>query len=502
MSTCVQADYTTYTKLNYYDILDKKETLFNIKKALSTYKSKWLKKHKSGGVTNTTFDVAHAILLCIAPTMEDIKKNQPSTLSNFCPGGRLFMFGTRKSIAACIADRKEDFMQNCRPSDRTVYNQIQTLLKAGVLAEKRNYRVTDRKKYNNPLPSDFHPKGHGKFQLIFDEKILVFKKKFKAIFTPANNNYKEKIATKTKISITSNTNPSIIIKQELKTNIDNPQNTDDEVFANANNVSDCSSRKFVNKEERGRIIDNKNKYSARQNDSKEDYFLQQLFELSRTEIYNGAIFSQEEEETAKIALQGRLTAAKAEITAYKGQKIKSFTNSRHYQTRKNQPLSLRLYREKLPNTKNAAFEVLTHAILKQAKNAKQNGYLHKLGKPSALFSSPINFMKAIDYSMSDWRKMNCYYLGRKEKLEQYFAMQSKVDRVYTDILQESYTSIKSAYSKALNQFNNLVNSLKKNTILTESNKSNLVKTFHARVAPLFKHFSKEEKIIIANSLNA
>ncbi len=495
MGTSVQADYTAYTKVNYYDIIDKKETLFNIKKALSSHKSKWLKKHKSGGVTNTTFDVAHALLCCIAPTMEDIKKHQPQTLANFCPNGRLFMFGTRKSIAACIADRREDYMKNCRPSDRTVYNHIKTLLDAGIIAEKKNYRVTDRKNINNPLPSDFCPSGRGKFQLIFDSKILVFREKFKALFAPATGDSWKRLPL--------NTTSCIINKKELKTNIDNAQDSSDEVFASANNVSDCSrSRTFVNKEERGRILVQKAKDSARQNGSKEDYFLQQLFELCRSEIYNDAKFSTAEIEAAKIALKGRLIAAEGEITAYKSQKIKSYTASAHYQELKNQPLGLRKYREKLPNTQSAAFEVLTHAIIKQKKNAQKNNYLHKIGKPSALISGPVNFTKAIGYSMGDFRKMTCYYMAKNEKLESYMILVAKVDRVYTGILHESYLSIERAYSLALTQLKNLTASLSTNAKLTESNKASIKIHFTSRIASIFKKLPHQEKIRIANLLNA
>jgi hypothetical protein len=487
-----------YTTVNFYDVLDKKATILNIRKALSAYKAQWLKSHKSGGVTDTTFDVAHALLLCIAPTMEDIRQHQPETLIPFCKEGRLFMFGTRKSIAACVADRKEDFMQNCRPSARTVFNQINTLLKASILTEKRNYRVINQNNTKNPLPSDFCPTGRGRFQLVFSEQILVFKKKFQGLFLPSKSIIRK--------SLPLDSTSTIINSKELKTNINTESNVDKstkcidkKVFATAHEGAN-----HVKGKERGHKLISKSQVSDHKKDpyqnktfhqTQSDYVLSELFELLRSEIYGGKGFSPDEAQTTKIALSGRLQALEIEIRAYRAKQIQDYKASDHFNQLKRPDIGLKFFTKKLPNIEKSAVQVLTHAILKQAKHAKTKGYLHKLGNPSDLVSSPVNFTHAVSMSMNDWTKMQQYYRNKKDKLTHYFQYEHRIAAAYMDILQYSQQNKEIAYERAVKALISMNTALQKST-LSESNKASLKTSFKTRLTPLFRDLPEHRKSTI------
>lgn len=487
-----------YTAVNFYDVLDKKATILNIRKALSSYKAQWLKKHRSGGVTDTTFDVAHALLLCVAPTMEDIRKQQPDTLVPFCKEGRLFMFGTRKSIAACVADRKEDFMQNCRPSERTVFNQINTLLKAQILTEKRNYRVIDQSNTNNPLPSDFCPTGRGRFQLVFSENILVFKKKFQGLFSPSKSIIRK--------SLPLDSTSTIINSKELKTNINTDSNVDKSIQDSNKNVFAKAHEgvNYVKGKERGHKLVSESKGLSGKKDpyqnktfheTQSDYVLSELFELLRSEIYGGKVFSPDEVQTTKIALNGRLKALEIEVRAYRTKRIQSYKASEHFQQLKRPDIGLKYFTKKLPNIEISAVQVLTHAILKQAKHAKTKGYLHKLGNPSDLVSSPVNFTHAVGMSMNDWTKMQQYYSNKKEKLTHYFQYEHRIAAAYMDILKYSQENKEVAYERAVKALIWLHQSLQKST-LSESNKASLKTSFKTRLMPLFRDLPEHRKATI------
>ncbi|WP_299368355.1 hypothetical protein [Winogradskyella sp.] len=472
------------TNISFYDVIDKQASIKNAKLKLTDYKIKWLKKHKSGGVTSTTFDVFFALLSCVAPTMEDMKKNQPKVYEKAWKEGKFFAFVYNDTLATKINNLKEDCFKVCRLSTKTIYNHIKRLIEAGVITEKLNYNKRGQKGYDNPLPGDLNPKGRGKIQLFFDPKVLKLKPQFAAASAPNTK------------SLPQYTTSCFQKNKELETIIDNDQAVDKVAFANAHNVSD-----HVINEEQGRkkpVIS----YSAnRQFDRKKDYLAYQLFELCRSGIYAGKKFNATLENNALGCIDEHLENIKQLVQAFKADKIKSFQLRVAYKnaTELGKERMLRSYLAKLPENTTCAVEILGHAIVKQANHAKKHGYIHRLGYPVDFLNSN-NFHQAIEYSFNDWKKINNRFFVKNQRYSAYCDIVKKIYGAYSSCMNQSFESVSLAYRNSLVHFQKLQRALSCTTDLTSSNKKSLRDLFLQKFNALFKHLSKEDKQRIIKTL--
>lgn len=474
------------SNIGFFEMLNNKESVKVASRMLDSFQEKWKKKkgHNKGGIVSSTYDVLHALLACIAPTMEDVRKKQPELFIKSLLEGQTFAFVYRTTLVDKINQARK--YSAARLSKETIGNQLKRLMQAGIIIEKRNYSTRKDKngKQVNPLPSDLNPKGRGKIQLFFAPGVLVFHSKYERLKEYLNNSFQ--------LYTIEN---SFYLKRKLnKTIIDKPTNVNNQ---KASAIAESESKTRINKE-LGRRLSQKNKISPRQFDSKKEFNAHQLLELCRARLFDGRVFTDVIEKGSLQTIEDRIKQTIEAVEAYNSEKVKTYTAREKYKNSTRKEWMLRKYREKLPTPYRAAIEIMSFAIQKQEKNAISKGYLCKIKRhnndPVQLFTSS-NFEYALNYSISDWRKINDNFFIKHKSYSAYCTIVGMVGKIYTYILDLAYQSqsIALAYTESLQACGKLQTKINQNTILTESNKKALNVLIKTKFAPLFSSLSQEEK---------
>ncbi|WP_052593216.1 hypothetical protein [Aureispira sp. CCB-QB1] len=473
------------SNIGFFQMLNKKESVKVASGMLDLFQQKWnnQKGHERGGIVSSTYDVLHAILDCVGPTMEDVRKKQPELFVQSILDEKIFVFIYRKTLISKINKGGKHISAELKPE--TIGNQLKRLMEAGVLIEKRNYNLRRAKngELENPLPSDLNPKGRGKVQYFFNPKVLVFNSAFDRLKTYLNNSFQQ-----------YRVNPFYLKRKLNKTIIDKPTNVNNQ---KASAIAESESKTRINKE-LGRRLSQKNKISPRQFDSKKEFNTHQLLELCRARLFDGRVFTDVIEKGSLQAIEDRIKQTIEAVEAYNSEKVKTYTAREKYKNSTRKEWMLRKYREKLPTPYRAAIEIMSFAIQKQEKNAISKGYLCKIKRhnndPVQLFTSS-NFEYALNYSISDWRKINDNFFIKHKSYSAYCTIVGMVGKIYTYILDLAYQSqsIALAYTESLQACGKLQTKINQNTILTESNKKALNVLIKTKFAPLFSSLSQEEK---------
>ncbi len=478
MTTHLIDGFSMPTNVSIFDQIDKFSTIKFAKEKMVAFQTEWRAKHKSGGITSSTFDVFHAILQCIAPTMEDIRYKQPILFQEACQTGKLFAFVYLDTLATKINSLQDSAMSCMRLSKKTVYNQIKRLVEAGIIVEKNNYTCTG---HQNPTKEDKNAKGRGKIQLYFDPKIL----KMKPMPSPS-------LAPNKQLLLQYSS--SILKDKEQKQIIDNAPVVDNAVSAIADDV-------FLNvrSEGQGRKIAPTMQEIELKN--KKDFAAWQQLNLCRSELFAMREMNATLEQKTFEIIKEHISLIEKEIQGYRAQKIKTYCDREAYKNSKFQTSMLKKYCEKLPGVERSAIEIFSHAVQKQAKHAKLNGYAHRIGCPPDFLLSP-NFLKAIGYSVQDWKKIQDNYFVKNQRFGAYCSELGTIGRLYTSLLEVAHESISFAYSQAAIAYQNFKAKLHQNTALTDSNKSALEKIFKGKLEPVFRNLSNQDKSKILDSIRS
>lgn len=483
------------SNVSFFDLINNKETVKIASKKLDLFQEQWKKQkgHNRGGIVSSTYDVLHALLACIAPTMDDIRKNQPELFVESVQEEQIFAFVYRSTLVSKINQGRK--FKSAQLTVETIANQIKRLIEAGVIIEKKNYklrRATKGKlkgKLINPLPSDLSPKGKGKIQLFFNPEVLVFKPKFERLKAYLKNTFQQYRAS----SLYFN-------KSTIRTIIDSACNVDKKKKASA--IAEGESIKIKNKEQ-GRKLEEKSKIPPRQFDKKEDFCTFQLYELCRSRLFNNRHFTQTIEKAAFQAIDQRINQAIEAVRAYKAEKIRTYKARETYQKSTKKDWMLARYREQLPDTYRAALEIVSFAIQKQEKNAINRGYIKKIQRnsndPVQLFNSS-NFEYALNYSINDWRKIQNNFFAKNKSFDSYCTIVGMVGKIYTHVLTLSKESLVHGYLISIQAYQKLKTQLNQNTLLTNSNKKAIDALFKTRFASLFQALSPKEKQHLKQSL--
>lgn len=473
------------SNVSFFNLINNKESVKEASKMLDSFQVKWKKKkgHNKGGIVSSTYDVLHALLACVGPTMDDIRKNQPRLFIKSVQEGQTFAFVYRTTLVDKINQARK--YSAARLSKETIGNQLKRLMQAGVIIEKRNYSTRKDKngKQVNPLPSDLNTKGRGKIQLFFAPGVLCFNSKYDDLKTYLNNSFHlyrvNSFYLNTKLNKTTIDNPTVVNNQK------------------ASAIAEGESKTRINKE-LGRRLFNKNKVSPRQFDSKKEFNSHQLLELCRSRLFDDRVFTDSVEKGSLQAIEDRTKQAVEAVEAYNSEKIKTYTARDKYKNSTRKDWMLRKYRETLPTPYRAAIEIMSFAIQKQEKNAISKGYINKIKRhsndPVQLFSSS-NFEYALNYSISDWRKINDNFFIKNQSYSSYCKIVGMVGKMYTYILDLAYQSqsLALAYSESLQILGKLKTKINQNTILSESNKKAIDALIKTKFEPLFKSLSQDEK---------
>ncbi len=465
--------FSIATNISLYNQIDKFSTAKVAKEKMSEFKTSWLEKHKSGGITSSTLDVFYAFLDCIAPTMEDVRKKQPQVFQESCSTGNFFAFVHLNTLATKVNSLQDESLASMRLKRKTIHNQIKRLMQAGIITDKKNYRSTGK---HNPIPDELDPKGRGKIQLYINKDIL----KFKAIPSPSLPLPEQSLPLYGKTIVLP-----ILKSKELKLIIDNAPTVDNAVSA----IADDVSFDIRGKEQGRKIAPTMQDFEAK---NKKDFLAWQQLNLCRSELFAMREMNATLEQKTIEIIKQRITLIEKEVQCYKSQKIKTFCEREKYKNSKYQVSMLNKYCEKLPNTERAAVEIFSHAVQKQAKNAKNNGYFHRIGCPPDFLLSE-NFTKAINYSMSDWIKIQDKYFIKNQRFSEYCNELGVIGRLYTTVLDVAHESIAFAYSQTAVAYQNFKARLSQNTALTDSNKKALENIFVGKFKPMFQGLNTEQR---------
>lgn len=472
--------------VSFFDVIDKNLTIKLAKEKMCEFQKTWRKTHKSGGVVANTFDVFHALLTCIPPTMDDMRSNQPDVFLDSCRSGTFFAFIYRNTITSKMNNLKDACFANMRVSKETVYNQVNRLLEIGVLVEKKNYKIrreTVKGKSNlvNPLPSDLSPKGQGKIQLYFNPEVLKFKPQYQALFGRIKETLQQYRVN------------SLFLKALLKSTLNRANIVDKKIKASAN--AELNLVNVKNKEQE-RILQQQYQIPRREFFRKKEFFAFQIYENMRQSLYDAKHFHKAIENSSLELIQERLELIENDVRAYRVQKIKTYKERDKYKKAKlrTKDWMLDKYKQKLPKSTESAIEILVFAIQKQVKNCANKKY--SIATPPTYLTS-INFEKALAYSFSDWVKIQDGYFKKNKAYGAYCEELGKIGRIHLKVLDFAYENIHYAYAQARQAYRNFARNIKSNTSLTSSSKERLKQIFGDKVAPIFKNLSAQDKHRIA-----
>ena len=466
------------TKIDYFKFINKVATIHAAKKKLADFQTKRRNSGKRGGVTANTFDVFFALLGCLPATMADIQANQPERELQAIQDGQFFVMTYNKTIKTKINNVKD--LEVLHIHTNTIRNHINILLEAGILTKKVNHNKTgenpQKRGFQNPRPEDANPKGRGKIQLIFAKDVLFL-------------THQESLKIDIIIQTLSQYTTSCFLSNKLESIIDNSQQCGKVVPATAGAETIVKNGKGQE-----RKIQTKNKNFGPNFSNKKNFVSSSLFDLCRSQIYPGRQFNQAIQESGHAIIEAHLETMAQFVQTYRSKKIKSYCQRPEFQqaTASQQAWKLKTYSRHLPDTNQAAIEIVAHAIQKQANHAKKYGYIQKFGWPPDFLASP-NFVMALNYSQKDWTNIQNKFFVKNLNFGAYCQELQKIGKLYTIILAESEESLAYSYQLTLEAYKRFEQRLENNSSLTDSNKTTLIKIFANRFDPLFNRLSQSAK---------
>ncbi|MGH1338283.1 MAG: hypothetical protein ACRBFS_19320 [Aureispira sp.] len=487
-------------KIRFFELFNKKAAANFGQMLCDDFQAWWqtIKGHNRGGVVASTIDTMHAILGCLAATMEDLRENQPELYIKTILTGEYFVFVNRGTISSKI--NQGGTYKNTRTGNRTAYNQINRLLEVGFLVKKLNYSTKVDKKTGellNPYPEDLNPNGNGRIQLFLNPDVFQVNKKFARKFEelkeylmntfPIEVPFTKKKNNKVKIDSTVDCGQSDLdnFKAVLAT-------------ANGNNLQ-------KRHEQAGQLMD-KSKFSRgkkrdfrrKKYESVEDVQQKELLGLCNHLFFPQRQFTETITSDAHTAIALQLNSIEKYVHEYRADKVKSYTARDKYQNAKPKTKNwmLKRYYKRLPSLRKAALEILAVALGIQRNHAQKKGYLHKIqhssNDPVRLFTSS-NLEHAIGYALRDWRKQTDNYFANNDDLEIYHNAAKLSIKAYSEIIKKNVEKgLYQGFVYAVQQFKRFKEILSK-AALSESSKKSLVLAFTNRLTPLYKLLQPKEK---------
>lgn len=491
-------------KLPFFDLFDKKKAAKIGNEILNNFQGIWYatRGHNRGGIVSSTIDAMHAILSCLAPTMEDLRINQPTLYIETILTGKYFVFVNNGTISAKI-NQGVKFKHN-RLKNRTVFNQIKRLLEAGFLTEKRNYstRIDGKTgKKINPHPEDLNPYGNGRVQLFINPEVFQVAKKFEAQYKELLSYLRNTFPIDSSL-LFSYSNDIEKVNSELECVKIN------KALANANNLKSKKGKEqasqFPRQSEisRAEMSEKEKKYRQQFNNSK-DYQRKELLNLCCSLFFPNREFATRIREQALTALNDKLDLIEERIREYRKEEKTSYKKRSIYQkaTEKKQFWMLEQYSKKLPCPQRSSHEILATAFQVQYTHAKNKGYYCKIQRSSndpVQFITSSNLQHAIDYKIKDWILQNKNFFAKNKGYQVYQAGIKEVSKIYRRTLYENFN--KGLLIGYVSAFKELMIFKEKisNALMSESLKKTLVVTLKNRLYPLYKVLTQKEKSYLVN----
>lgn len=417
-----QKQANQFHDINFYKVMDTAASFREGKKMIANFMKQCRLKKKRHGITGYTYDVMHAVLRSVAPTMEDIKKSQSNVFDGCMEHNEFFCFTTNKTLAGKLNNQQDD--PDAQPTRKTIYNQIQKLIKIGIITEKVNYACVGKR---NPYFHERDEKGRGKIQLWINPQVMCINE-FYAPQAQSDDSFDPSIFCNLEKTLPKyEPKGSLPILEELKS-IDNTANCVDKVaFADAK-----SSTSAIDGKEQG----NKSKVERVKNFPPQKmkgkaFYLDEMWKLLCSNLYPGETFNEQMATFSKECLSHLLEMARSHVQNYRAEQIRAFKETPVYQIAKNKTLKLTNFGKKLPDLDRAGIEILSHAIWKQANHCKNKNY--KVYGPVDYLSSPSAF-RALQYSIEDWSRIQANYFQKNKASAAYFKQILWINNTYSSTL--------------------------------------------------------------------
>lgn len=478
------------TQPSFYKLLDKKATIQAGKDLMAHYQQQRKKAGKRGGVTAYTYDLFHAIIRCVAPTMEDIKKHQEGLYEECRAHGEYFCFTTIPSLITLLNDTAKHKVLS--PQKKTVYNQIQKLLDIGIITEKVNYVHTGKR---NPYPNEAAPKGRGKIQLWISPQVLCIKEL--ELGQPASDmpsffGDKEKTLPQYELR-------SLLYKDKVLKSINNSADDVDKLELTINKA--LANAKLNNNHIQGKEQgNNRKKHNSPRitprNWTKKALTAQHLWDLMRYNLYNNKSFNEQTATDCQAMLEKLLDLAAEHVSTYRKAKIQAFRQNPAFLAARQPMRLLERFSATLPQEQRAAIEIVSHAIIKQKKHAEK--YDYQLYYPVDYLSSPA-LLKAFNYSLDDWDRIQARYFDKNKTSKAYFEQLHWIQQRYSSAVQQMHEdSPASTYKQVVLQYNQWFKQLQQNPYLNPENIQQLTNLFVQKFKPLLynehlQHQASKEK---------
>lgn len=488
-------------KVRFFDVFNKKAAAKVAMQMLDFWQSirNAKKGHRRGGVVSSTIDVMHAILGCLAVTMEDMRENQEQVFVEAILTGNYFAFINRDTLTARINNGKE--FKNSRLDPRTVSNQINRLLEIGFLIEKRNYRVCYDEgtgQLCNPTPDLLYSRGNGRIQLFINPKVFQVDKKFAAEFEALKAYLRNTFLIDSTLPFSYDN----LVKKEIDSQVDCGQKALDDLKV-ALATANCSN--IQKNKEQVRQLEENSKNSARKKEEKRPKFREvnqyqrhELFNLVLSSFFPERAFTSTVLSNARAALDGKLDLVAFDIEAYRAKQVNSYTARDKYQkaNENKKAWMLRNFTKKLPCVETSSLEILTNALSIQEAHAKNKGYYHKIQRPNndpGQFLESSNFQYAIDFALNNWRRQSNKVLSKNREYNSYLDQNKALYQFYRRIVRvNNEKGLLQGYVYAVQQLKKIEKELLQ-AYISEASKKSLLVALKNRIAPLFKIFSPQEK---------
>jgi len=466
--------FKSSSEASFFEMIDKKATYHAGKDKMEAYQK--TRKKGTKRVTPYTHDLFHAIIRAVAPTMEDMKKNQNELYKECRANGTYFCFTTIPSLQTMLNDTQQH--ASLTPKDKTVYNQIKLMLEIGIITKKENYIQTG---HRNPLPSERktsgRASGRGKFQLWISPEVLCIKDKYQASAASDNASFFGDIGK----SLPQYRTSSLLYKdKELKSITNTPSNVDKAVLPVGKINQDIQGE--------GREIKRKKPVSQSippENLSKKQFSCLKLWDLLRYNLYQNRVFNEQTNTDSQILLGQLLEQAEKHVQNYRKAKIQSYEQNPAYLAAKNQHRMLRNFAASLPNVERSGFEILSHAIIKQQKHSSKYGY--QVWYPTNYLTS-YAAQKALELSTNDWDRIQAQYFDKNKSSKAYFEQIQWINAQHSETVQAMGSlggSAKRAYELTNQNYWKWYQDLKQHPHLNEAKVEKLNQVFIQQFKPLF-----------------
>lgn len=468
-------------KISFYNAIDKAATAEAGKDMMEIFQTNWKRTRKNGGVNANTFDLFFAIIRCIAPTMEDMKRNQPWLFDECVEHGEYFCFTSIPHLVKMMNNLHDhEMLSVCK---KTIHNQIKRLMDVGIITDKKNYIATGSR---NPFSYEQDDAGRGRIQLWINPQVLKFNAEYVDSLDADDPSF---------FSVLEKGLPlvelrSLIINKEELKSIDNTSPIVDKAALPDGKIKTLS---IQNKEQGNKS--NKSSYPsfAPENLSKKQFELRKMWESVRFNLYDNYQFNEQTRIDSEKMLEELLLVAAGTVEAYRKAKIKVFTSSPGYLVAKNQVRRLKNFTSTLPTVERSSIEILSHAIVKQRKHAEKYNYLHELYYPVQYLSS-VAALKALNYSIADWNGIQKKYFDKNKASKAYFQQVNWMNNKFSDTLEQIQSKgYQRAYSDLMAQYKKQVQELKACPYLVEQQLQQLNDQFIHKFKPLFNEFINNSK---------